>query len=118
MAVKLRLARWGANKNPYYHIVAADSRSPRDGKFLENVGNYNPMLSSDNEERYRLKEERIKYWLSQGAIPTDKVYSILSRFGLVEKKAFRVLTKKNQPKAKAQEKLKKLAEQQASKETA
>jgi small subunit ribosomal protein S16 len=105
MAVKIRLARWGARKNPYYHIVASDSRSPRDGKYLETLGKYNPMVEGD-EQRYSLKVERVKHWLSCGAIPTDKVQGILAKLGVVEKKEYTVKTKKNQPKAKAQEKLK------------
>ncbi len=106
MSVKIRLARWGARKNPYYHIVATDSRSPRDGKFLETIGKYNPMLENNAENKYTLKEDRIKYWLSVGAQPTDKVRSILAKFSIVEKKEIHVQTKKSLPKAKAQEKLK------------
>ncbi|MFL1780332.1 30S ribosomal protein S16 [Candidatus Hepatincolaceae symbiont of Richtersius coronifer] len=108
MAVKLRLARWGARKNPYYHIVASDSRSPRDGKYLETVGKYNPMLPSEEGKNIVLKEERIKHWLSVGAIPTDKVHNIFAKAGLVAKKAYTVKTKKSLPKAKAQERLKAL----------
>ena len=105
MAVKIRLARWGARKNPYYHIVASDSRSPRDGKYLETLGKYNPMVEGD-DKRYSLKTERVQYWLSCGAIPTDKVHSILAKFNLVAKKEYTVKTKKSLPKAKAQQKLK------------
>ena len=82
MSVKIRLARWGARKNPYYHIVATDSRSPRDGKFLETIGKYNPMVENSAENKYTLKEDRIKYWLSVGAQPTDKVRSILAKFSI------------------------------------
>lgn len=117
MAVKLRLARWGAKKKPYYHIVAADARSPRDGKFLETVGKYNPMLDHENEQRVTLKIERIKYWLSTGAIPTDRVYRILTRAGLVEAKPYPEQTKKNKPKAKAAAKLQAEADKLAAAES-
>lgn len=117
MAVKLRLARWGAKKKPYYHIVAADARSPRDGKFLETVGKYNPMLDHENEQRVTLKIERIKYWLSTGAIPTDRVYKLLTRAGLVEAKAYPEQTKKNKPKAKAAAKLQAEADKLAAAES-
>jgi len=79
MSVKIRLARHGSKKRPYYRIVVADSESPRDGRFLENVGTYNPLV--DPAEVY-LKQERVKYWIDQGAIPTDTVKSLLKREGL------------------------------------
>lgn len=78
MAVKIRLARYGAKKRPFYRIVIADSESPRDGKFLENVGTYNPLLEP---AEIQLKTERIKYWMDQGAVPTDTVKSILRKEG-------------------------------------
>ncbi|MCX7370560.1 MAG: 30S ribosomal protein S16 [Alphaproteobacteria bacterium] len=71
MALKIRLARAGAKKRPYYHIVIADSRSPRDGRFIEKVGSYNPMLPSDHAERIRLQEDRLKHWLGHGAVATN-----------------------------------------------
>ena len=71
MALKIRLSRGGAKKQPFYRIVVADSRSPRDGRFIERLGTYNPMVAKDSENRITLKEERIKYWLSQGAKPSD-----------------------------------------------
>jgi len=71
MSLKIRLSRAGAKKRPYYHIVVADSRSPRDGRFLEKVGSYNPMLPAEHEERIRLQSERITHWLSQGALPSS-----------------------------------------------
>lgn len=111
MAVKLRLARWGAKKNPYYHIVASDSRSPRDGKYIETVGKYNPMVEGDG--KYSLKNERVQYWLSNGAIPTDRVHKIFAKFGLLEAKSYDAQNKKTMPKAKAQERLKELAEKEA-----
>ncbi|MDR0484503.1 MAG: 30S ribosomal protein S16 [Alphaproteobacteria bacterium] len=108
MAVKLRLARWGAKKNPYYHIVAADSRAPRDGKYIETIGKYNPMVEGD--KKYILQNERIQYWLSNGAIPTDRVHKIFAKFGMVEAKSYDLQNKKPTPKAKAQERLKVAAE--------
>ena len=110
MAVVIRLSRWGAKKKPFYRIVAADQRSPRDGKFIEILGKYDPMVEKDSEQRITLTQERVKYWLSQGALTTDRVARKLAEKGLIEKQVFSEQTKKNQPKAKAQEKLKKLAE--------
>jgi small subunit ribosomal protein S16 len=80
MAVKIRLARHGAKKRPYYRIVIADSESPRDGKFLENVGTYDP---KQEPMRITLKSERLRYWLAKGATPTDTVRSLLKREGLL-----------------------------------
>ncbi|TES93161.1 MAG: 30S ribosomal protein S16 [Desulfobacteraceae bacterium] len=79
MSVKIRLARHGSKKRPYYRIVVADSESPRDGRFLENVGTYNPLV---DPVEVSLKQERIKYWIDQGAIPTDTVKSLLKKEGL------------------------------------
>ena len=78
MSVKIRLARHGAKKKPFYRIVIADSESPRDGRFLENVGTYNPLV---DPAKVSLKQERIKYWIDQGAIPTDTVKSLLKKEG-------------------------------------
>lgn len=116
MAVKLRLARWGAKKNPYYHIVAADSRSPRDGKYIETVGKYNPMV--DGDAKYSLKNERVQYWLNNGAIPTDRVHKIFAKFGLVEAKSYDAQNKKTAPKKKAQERLKAIADAEEAKKAA
>jgi len=110
MALRIRLARGGAKRRPFYRIVVADSRSPRDGRFIEKVGTYNPMLPSDHAERVRLMEERIKHWMGQGAIPTDRVRKLLGLAGLVEMPTPPVQTKKNQPKAKAQERLREAEE--------
>ena len=79
MAVKLRLKRMGSKQRPFYRVVAADSRSPRDGRFIETVGTYNPILKSDN---VKIEEERVLYWLSKGAQPTDTVRNILSASGI------------------------------------
>ena len=103
MSLKIRLARAGAKKRPYYHIVVADSRSPRDGRFVEKVGSYNPMLSSDHADRVRLVNVRISYWLSKGAQPTDRVIRFLGHAGLMEKPVFREQPKKSAPKKRAQE---------------
>ena len=80
--VRIRLARGGAKKRPYYRIVAADARSPRDGRFLEKLGSYNPMLKSDDPNRVVLREERIRYWLGQGAQISDRVHRFLHRAGI------------------------------------
>ena len=82
MAVRIRLARGGAKKRPFYRIVAADARSPRDGKFLEKLGSYNPLLKSDDANRIILNEERIRYWLSQGAQVSDRVARFLEKSGI------------------------------------
>ncbi len=84
MSVKIRLARHGAKKRPFYRIVVADSESPRDGKFIENVGTYNPLI---DPAKVVLKQERIKYWIDQGAIPTDTVKSLLKEEGFFAKLA-------------------------------
>ena len=84
MAVKLRLARHGAKKRPYYRIVAADVRAPRDGRFIEQVGAYNPMLPKDSEDRVKLDVEKIQAWLKKGARPTDRVARFLGAAGLWE----------------------------------
>jgi len=87
MSLKIRLARGGAKKRPYYRIVIADARAPRDGKFLERVGSYNPLLPKDHDDRVQLLEERIKYWLSKGAQPTDRVHRFLDAAGILKREA-------------------------------
>jgi small subunit ribosomal protein S16 len=111
MALKIRLARGGAKKRPFFQIVIADARSPRDGRFVEKVGTYNPMLPQDSQERIRLNTDRIKYWLSVGAQPTDRVALFLGNAKLIEKPAIRQTPQKSAPKAKAQERMK--AEEEA-----
>lgn len=106
MSLKIRLARAGAKKRPYYHIVVADSRSPRDGRFIEKVGSYNPMLPAEHEERIRLFGERIKHWLSEGAIATDRVAKFLGNAGLMAKAVYAEQPKQSLPKKKAQERAK------------
>ncbi|MDD7909510.1 MULTISPECIES: 30S ribosomal protein S16 [Pseudovibrio] len=87
MATKIRLARGGAKKRPFYRIVISDVRSPRDGRFLEVVGRYNPMLPKDDEKRVELNEERIKHWLGHGAKPTDRVHRFLDAAGILKRDA-------------------------------
>lgn len=106
MALKIRLARGGAKKRPFYSIVVADARSPRDGRFIEKIGTYNPMLEREHPQRIVINQDRAKHWLSVGAQPTDRVTLFLANAGLVEKPAIRETPKKSAPKAKAQERAK------------
>ena len=110
--LKIRLARGGAKKRPYYSIVVADSHSPRDGRFIEKVGTYNPLLKKDDPNRITLKSERIGEWLSKGAQPTDRVARFLSTQGLV-KWEHGNNPKKGEPHAKAKERATERAERQA-----
>ncbi len=109
MSLKIRLARAGAKKRPYYHIVIADSRSARDGRFLEKVGSYNPMLPAEHEERVRLQGERITHWISQGAQPTERVAKFLGHAGLAPMPVYREQPVQSAPKKKAQERAAKAA---------
>ncbi|MEM8551586.1 MAG: 30S ribosomal protein S16 [Pseudomonadota bacterium] len=102
MATKIRLARGGSKKRPYYRIVIADVRAPRDGRFIEKVGSYNPMLAKDHPERVTLVEERVRHWLDQGAQPTDRVLRFLDQAGIKGRPA-RNNPKKAEPGKKAQE---------------
>ncbi len=106
MSVKIRLARGGAKKRPFYSIVIADARSPRDGRFIEKIGTFNPMLPSDHPDRVTLKEDRARHWLSAGALPTDRVARFLGQKEVIPMPAPRNNPKKATPKAKAQERLK------------
>ncbi|MBI1493049.1 30S ribosomal protein S16 [Halocynthiibacter styelae] len=110
MAMKIRLARGGSKKRPFYRIVAADSRMPRDGRFIEKLGTYNPLLPKDSEERVKIDLDRVKHWMDQGAQPTDRVTRFLEAAGVVEKKE-RSNPKKAVPGKKAQER----AEEKAAK---
>jgi small subunit ribosomal protein S16 len=110
MALKIRLARGGAKKRPYFSIVVADSRSPRDGRFIEKLGTYNPMVDKTHAERLVMNAERIKHWLERGARPTDRIARFLGDAGLAEKPEIRQTPKKSAPKAKAQERAKAGAE--------
>ncbi len=87
MSVSLRLSRGGSKKRPYYKIVVANSRAPRDGKFLEQVGTYNPLLAKDDANRVRLTEDRVRYWIGVGAQPTDRVARLLDKAGIKERAA-------------------------------
>jgi small subunit ribosomal protein S16 len=104
MSLKIRLARGGAKKRPYYRVVIADTRSPRDGRFVEKIGSFNPLLPKDHKDRITLDLERAKHWLSVGALPTDRVARFLDAAGLLKRTAS-VNPEKSKPKAKAQERL-------------
>jgi small subunit ribosomal protein S16 len=108
MSIRIRLSRGGAKKRPYYRIVIADSRSPRDGRYIERVGTYDPMLPKESGERVKLNEERIKYWLGVGAQPSDRVARFLADANMGDKLVIPKQTKQHLPKAKAQERLKEL----------
>lgn len=113
MALVIRLARGGAKKRPYYSIVVADSRMPRDGRFKEKIGTYNPMLAKDHEQRVVLKDERAKYWMSVGAKPSERVARVFGQRGLIDMPAIPNRPNKSAPKAKAQQRLKEQAEAEA-----
>ncbi len=106
MAVRIRLSRGGSKKRPFYRVVAADQRAPRDGRFIEKLGTYNPLLPQDHEQRLVINEERVKYWLGVGAQPTERLQKLFSNLGLVKAPAVREQPKKSAPKAKAQERMK------------
>lgn len=105
MSVMIRLTRGGAKKRPFYSIVVADKRSPRDGRFIEKVGTYNPMLDRDHADRVQLKEDRIRHWLGVGAQPTERVAKFLGQAGIIPAPKPRETPKKSAPKARAQERL-------------
>ena len=106
MSLKIRMSRGGAKKRPYYRIVATDSRNPRDGRYIERLGSYNPMVPRVHPERVTLVEDRIKYWLGVGATPSDRVARLLAAAGLMEKPAIPTQTKKDKPRAKTVERMK------------
>ena len=111
MAVAIRLARGGAKKRPYYRIVVADSRKSRDGRFIERIGSYNPLLAKDDPERVKLDKERAQHWLDVGATPSDRVARFLDAEGLMKRE-----TRNNPKKAEPGEKAKERAEEKAAKE--
>jgi small subunit ribosomal protein S16 len=113
MAMKIRLARGGSKKRPFYRIVAADSRMPRDGRFIEKLGTYNPLLPKDSEDRVKMDLDRVKHWLDQGAQPTDRVSRFLEAAGVLEKKE-----RNNPQKAEPGKKAKERAEEKAAKAAA
>jgi small subunit ribosomal protein S16 len=111
--MKIRLARGGSKKRPFYRIVAADSRMPRDGRFIEKLGTYNPLLPKDSEDRVKMNMERVQYWLDQGAQPTDRIARFLEAAGTIEK------TERNNPqKGEPGKKAKDRAEEKAAKAAA
>lgn len=112
MSLKIRLARGGAKKKPFYSIVVADSRSPRDGKFIEKVGTYNPVLPSTDEKRVVLKTERITEWLAKGALPTDRVSRFLDEAGIMTRE------KRNNPEKSVPRKERKARAEEAAKAAA
>lgn len=110
MSVSMRLSRGGSKKRPYYKIVVSNSRAPRDGKYLEQVGTYNPLLAKDDENRVRLVEDRVRYWIGVGAQPTDRVARMLDKAGIKERAATN-----NPNKAEPGKKAKERAEEKAEK---
>ena len=100
MALSMRLARGGAKKRPFYRIVVADSRSPRDGRFVEQLGFYNPMVPPDHPERYKLNTDKAKAWLDKGAQPSDRVRRLLTQSEVLGPRPVPRQTKKNQPRSK------------------
>ena len=112
MAMKIRLARGGSKKRPFYRIVAADSRMPRDGRYVEKLGTYNPLLPKDSEDRVKMDMERVQHWLDQGAQPTDRVSRFLEAAGQTEKKE-RANLEKGKPGKKAQERVEEKAAKKA-----
>ncbi len=97
MSLKIRLARAGSKKRPYYHVVVADARSPRDGRFIESIGTWNPLLPKDSD-RVTLDADRAKHWLSNGALPTDRVARFLDQAGVVQREAYLNQTKESKGK--------------------
>ena len=123
MSLKIRLARGGAKKRPFYRIVVADSRMPRDGRFIERVGTYNPMLAKDHPERITLQAERIQHWLKVGAQPSDRVARFLGQAEIVPMPTWREQPKKSAPRPKTVERMaareeKRKAAEEAAKEAA
>ncbi|NCB49414.1 MAG: 30S ribosomal protein S16 [Alphaproteobacteria bacterium] len=110
MSVRIRLARGGSKKRPFHKIVVADSRCPRDGRYIEKLGFYNPLVAKDHPEHVKVDADRVAYWLSVGAEPTDRIARLFSVLGLCEAPVRNEQTKKPQPKAKAQERAKEKAE--------
>ena len=112
MSLRIRLARGGAKKRPFYRIVVADSRMPRDGRFIERIGSYNPMLPKDHPDRVVLKEERVRHWLGVGALPSDRVSRFLGTAGLAGRREAPVQTKKHLPGEKTLERRREREEKQ------
>ena len=118
MSLRIRLSRGGAKKRPFYRIVIADSRSPRDGRFIEKIGTYNPMLKKENPARVSIDIDRAKHWLGVGALPSERVAKFLANAELIKLPQRREQTKQQLPKKKAQERLEAEKEALATKESA
>lgn len=106
MTVRIRLSRGGSKKHPYYRVVAADQRAPRDGRFIERLGSYNPLLPKDHQERLVLDVDKVKAWLQKGAQPTERLQKLFANLGICEAPKLREQPKKSAPKAKAMERIK------------
>lgn len=113
MAVRIRLSRGGSKKRPFYRIVVADARAPRDGRFIERIGSYNPMLPQDHADRLVIDEAKVKEWIAKGATPTERLAKMFSNLGLVAKPVIAAQPKKSAPKAKAMERMKEKEEKAA-----
>ena len=106
MTVRIRLSRGGSKKHPYYRVVAADQRAPRDGRFIEKLGSYNPLLPQDHQERLVLDVEKVKSWIAKGAQPTERLQKLFANLGICEAPKIHSQPKKSAPKAKALERIK------------
>ena len=116
MPVRIRLSRFGAKKRPFYRIVVADSRRARDGRFIDRIGTYNPMLPTDHPERIKIDAEKAKEWIQKGAQPSNRVHLFLSNIGILDKPIITEKTKKHLPRKKTQERIAK--EKEAAETTA
>ncbi len=115
MSLKLRLSRGGAKKRPYYRIVVADSRMPRDGRYIERVGTYNPMLPQEHPDRIKLNDERVKHWLGVGAKPSDRVARFLGQADIIPMPEIRETPKQSAPRAKTLERMREAEEAEKAK---
>ena len=106
MSVRIRLSRGGSKKHPFYRIVAADQRAPRDGRFIERLGSYNPLLPQDHQDRLDLDTEKVKAWLAKGAEPTERLQKLFANLGICDAPKIGNQPKKSAPKAKALERIK------------
>ena len=106
MSVRIRLSRGGSKKHPFYRVVAADQRAPRDGRFIERLGSYNPLLPQDHQDRLVLDVEKVKAWLAKGAQPTDRLQKLFANLGICDAPKIGNQPKKSAPKAKALERIK------------
>ena len=118
MPVRIRLSRGGAKKRPFYRIVVADSRRARDGKFIDQIGTYNPMLPKDSADRVKMDVDKAKEWISKGAKPSDRITIFLSNLGVMDKPTITEKTKKHLPKKKAQERIAAAKEKEEAAKTA